>query len=417
MVFFILIQTQLLEIDLIGDLIILIIVIKSKDKYKEEWRKFWSNPDIPNITKIFYGMEFELVRECWFDEEKTAIIDFFKNKSQYFPLISKDIEEINIEELFIVDFWKEFFINRWKIASYFHTYTLKSILGLIGSIASILVLNFILKLNLISIFLSEDHVLVNIFLLLGLVGILFLIGMYSSSRIGDRDIYFKKVQQFHKLLIYFILPIFISTFLIYMIINRYSNLNDLESIIVVNQFVYLLLLDFTLFSFLLTFPIYLIEKEKKSQYYLFRFLNLVKNCNEVNEKYILLYFKEFIVNFNQSLKNSTDLIIANINEIENKFYQSFFSGKLEVLEQFANKFEEIILKQDNYSFFEFKFSTLKEIISTINNFFKDLKIPEITFKKYSLIDFILDSYKKISVIIMFLIAIITTIISFLSLII
>lgn len=392
-------------------------MIKSKDKYKEEWRKFWNNPDISKITKIYYGMEFELVRECCTNEDKTALINFFKKKSQYFPLLCKDIEEINIKELFILDFSKERFLNRWKIASHFHSYTLKSILGLAVFIACILVMDFILQLNLISLFFSKDHSTVNIFLLLGVTGILFLINMYSSSRIGDRDIYFKKVQQFHKLIRYFILPTFISIFLTYIIINGNRNLNDLESIIEINQFIYLWLLDFFLFSFLLSFPIYLIENEKKSQYYLFRFLNLVKNCNEINEKYILLYFKEFIVNLNQSLKNSTDLIIANINEIENKFYQAFFSGKLEVLEQFANKFEEIILNQDKNNFFKFKFSTLKEIIQTLNNFFKNFKIPEIDFKKYSLFDFILDRYKKISAIIMFLIAIITTIISFLNLII
>ncbi len=391
-------------------------MIKSKDKYKEEWRKFWSNPDISNITKIYYGMEFELVRECCTDEEKTALINFFKNKSQYFPSLSKDIEEIDIKELFIFDFRKERLINRWKIASYFHSYTLKSILGLIGFIICTLILNFLLQLNLISIFFSEVHFLVNIFLLLGLTGIFYLITMYSSSRIGDRDIFFKKVQQLHKSIRYFILPIFLSIFLTYIIINGNRNLNDLEVVIEVNQFLYLWFLDFCLFSFLLSFPIYLIENEKKSQYYLFRFLNLVKNCNETIEKYIFLYFSNFIVNLNQPLRNSTDLIIANINEIENKFYQAFFSGKMEFLEQFVNKFEEIILNQDKYNFFEFKFSTLKEIIQTLNNFFKDFKIPEISFKKYSLTDFILERYKKISVIIMVIIAIITTIISFLNLI-
>jgi len=277
-------------------------------------------------------------------------------------------------------------------------------------------MDFLIQLNLISLFFSEAHLLVNLLLLLDLTGILFLITMYFSSRVGERDIFFKKVQQFHKVIGYLILPLFLSIFLSYIIINGNRNLKDLEFAIEINQFLYLLLLDFFLFSFLISFPIYLIKNEKIYQYYMFRFVNSVKNHYEITEISIPFYFRYFILNLSQLLKNSTDLIIANIDEIEKKFYQAFFSAKMEVLKQFAADLEKIILNQDNSNLFEFKFTTLKMIIQSINNFFKDFNIPELSFKKYSLADFLLEKYKKVSAIIMVIIVVITTISSILNLI-
>ncbi len=40
-------------------------MIKLKDKYKTEWRNFWKNPNIPEITKIYYGIEFETARDFY----------------------------------------------------------------------------------------------------------------------------------------------------------------------------------------------------------------------------------------------------------------------------------------------------------------------------------------------------------------
>ena len=386
-------------------------MLKPKNKYKNEWQNFWKNSDIPKITKICYRMEFEIARECYTEGEKSALNIFFNNRSDYFPLISSENEELVKEDLFIHDFSRELLINRWKITSYFHSYTLKLISTSIIFMICIFLLSLILKLNLISVFFSESHLLVNMLLLVVFVIILYLITFYSSSRVGDRDIYFKKIQQIHKASSYIILPLFLCIFLSYIIINGNRSLKDIEFVLEINQFLYLWLLDFWLFTFLLSFPIYLIENQKKFQYYLFRFVNSVKSCYEINEIYILFYFKNFISNLSQNLKNFIDLTIANINEIEMKFYQAFFSVKLEVLKDFVNNLEEIILDPDNYDFFKFKFSALKKIIQILNNFFKGFKIPEISFKNYTLIDFLLEKYKKISALITIIIAVITTIIS------
>jgi len=75
-------------------------MVNSMDKYKKEWRTSWKNPDIPKITKIYYGMEFEIARDCYIEGEKSAINNFFKNRSDFFPLLSKEIEELDIQELF-----------------------------------------------------------------------------------------------------------------------------------------------------------------------------------------------------------------------------------------------------------------------------------------------------------------------------
>ena len=73
-----------------------------------------------------------------------------------------------------------------------------------------------------------------------------------------------------------------------------------------------------------------------------------------------------------------------------------FTDDLERLDQIGVKLEKFIIKNNNLKKYKnLNFFTIKSIVNLLNNFFENASLPILTFKRYKIIDFIVDKYKTI----------------------
>jgi len=128
----------------------------------------------------------------------------------------------------------------------------------------------------------------------------------------------------------------------------------------------------------------------------------VSACNAAhqNHGFVLpeqvFYIHQFLVQFDDKINKSLTIKIDNIEDIEGTFYKRLFTDDLKQLDEIGVSLEEFIFKSNNLRDYEnLNFLTVKSIIKLLNNFFENASLPILTFKRYKIIDFIIDKYKTI----------------------
>ena len=146
-------------------MVILFVMAKSKTEYKTEWKNFWSDENVPQLTKIKLGMEYELLKRYVKKGDKQNFRLFFTRNSKYFPKLSEYIKSREIDETLIDDFKMENLLTQWKISLYFNPKFYKNLIyGAIGLIFITLIAIFI-GVDIISIFIVRDYVVLQIVLI------------------------------------------------------------------------------------------------------------------------------------------------------------------------------------------------------------------------------------------------------------
>lgn len=367
------------------------------DPYKIEWNKFWKNPEIDDIKKILYRMEFEIAQECAISGEKEALKQFFLPKSKFFPKITNNLDTLIKSDYFKSKFNLEGFKNKFKIGLYFNSYFYKHLLFFVITIPLFLLLDLLFGFRVIfRFFFSEKNELILMLLFLYIVGITYLYLIYFSSVTYFKDKILFKIRIFTKITQNLILIIYMVSLLTYIVINADKSLRDINVALDFAQHVFGGFLDLVIFTGITGIQMYLIEKQKLFLYNAIKLINAMKYKFEIIRSKIFFYFYHFVEQFDDKLNKSLILKVNNKEEIENSFYSTMFTDEIDVLYQIGIGLEKFFLDEvKSRNFTKLNYSEANYLINLLNNTFKNIKLPLLSFRKFSIIDFILDKYKPI----------------------
>lgn len=394
--------------------------------YKSEWKKFWKNPNISDLEKIFYRMEFDTALECYETETKKVLEQFFISKSEYFPEINENLAEVIDSGFFESGFFfsKTYLFNRLKISIFFNSdFKERSITLLIG-VFFFLFSFWILEIPKSDIFNNQFQSLILGSFSIYFIWIIWTDISYFGFRINVKgfsfrdkflDIYIKIIRFISFLFrIIFIIIFFLS---IWFFIIEHLELSISDVALELTQFIILALFDFCLFAIIEVLAIYFIHPSRKFLYFMFWFINSIIYSHEVNKSTIPFVLHKFLKNFDKKMNKTLKIKIENIKEVESGYYQILLSNNFKILKNIALDLQKYILNPDNIEidlYINLNQSSINKIVNILEKTHKSSDIPKFSYKRFTFTDLILDKYRGL---ITFLLSIIGFFISVLQVII
>lgn len=375
--------------------------------YKSEWKKFWKNPNISDLEKIFYRMEFDTALECYETETKKVLEQFFISKSEYFPEINENLAEVIDSGFFESGFFfsKTYLFNRLKISIFFNS-------DFKGRSVSFLIVLFLFLFSFWILEIPKSDIFNNQFqsLILGSFSIYFIWIIltdisYFGSRINVKgfsfrdkflDIYIKIIRFISfSFRIIFIIIFFLS---IWFFIIEHLELSISDVALELAQFSILALFDFCLFAIIEELAIYFIHPSRKFLYFMFWFINSIIYSHEVNKSTIPFVLHKFLTNFDKKMNKTLKMKIKNIKEVESGYYQILLSNNFKILKNIALDLQKYILNPDNIEidlYINLNQSSINKIVNILEKTHKSSEIPKFSYKRFTFTDLILDKYRGI----------------------